>query len=154
MRNLKIDSEFRGLFLGEGYCSIVKYKRNTPYKDKCYHYNCFRPQLSLGQRADNKEMIQWIKDTYGGSMWVARQEDRGQGKPMFVWTTTNINEIYKFCEIFLQSDIPSKKLTSIKIVRDYCKWKIDRGLQTKMNEEEYKKVENWYNTCKKNHAYN
>jgi hypothetical protein len=154
MKNLKKDSEFRGLFLGEGYCAIVKYKRNTPYKDRCYHYNNFRPQMSLGQRADNKEMIEWIKNNYGGSIWIARQEDRGQGKPMFVWTTTNIEKINEICEILLESDIPSKKLVSIKIVKDYCEWKLSRGLQTKMDEEDYEKVEKWYNDCKDNHAYN
>lgn len=158
-KDIKKDSEFRGLFLGEGYAGVVKYKRKTSWKNKDgtsseKNYLFFRPQLSLGQRKDNKDIINWIKDRYGGSVWIARQISGSENrKPAFFWTITNIKKISEICGVLLDSDIPSKKRKSIEIVKEFCDWKLGRGLQTKCDKTDYEKMEQWYLACKNNHLY-
>jgi hypothetical protein len=153
IEKLKKDLEFTGLFLGEGYCAIVRYFEKRKYKNKVYEYWAYRPQLSLSQRGDNKEMLQWIKDNYGGNIWIQRTKKENQNIS-YHWSMTNIGKSLEICKILLSGVIPSKKLKSIQIVKDYCEWKLKRGLQVKMNEKDYLKAENWYKQCKENHAYN
>jgi hypothetical protein len=152
IKDTKSDSEFRGLFLGEGYSSVVKYKYKRKYGEKSYDYQeNYRPQLSLAQRGDNKEVLNWIKQRYGGNVWM--QRGVGNHNTSYHWTITNIKEISKICEILLDGVIPSKKRKSIEIVKEYCDWKLKRGLQVKMSEEDKSMVREWYNSCRKNHEY-
>ena len=156
IKEIKKNSEFRGLFLGEGYAGVVKYNRHTSWRNKNglvdKNYEFYRPQLSLGQRDDNKNLVNWIRQNYGGSIWVARQI-KGNHNPSLIWTITNIEKISKICEILLDSEIPSKKMESIRIVKEFCDWKIQKGLQSKCSKEDYNKMHKWYLDCKNNHLY-
>jgi hypothetical protein len=156
MTTEKENDEFRGLFLGEGYCSIIKYQRNIKWENKNgtvkKHYWFYMPKMSLLQRADNKEMVNWIKEKYGGQVWIARGTS-GKHNPAFTWSTHNIELTLKLCNILLNGLIPSKKLKSIEIVKKYCEWKLNRGLQTKMTEEDYSLIDGWYKQCQENHSY-
>jgi len=147
------DAEFRGLFLGEGYCSIYRTSNKCKYKDKTYNYPVvYRAKLSLAQRADNKDMLLWIKERYGGNLWVQRDK-RITHNLSYHWATDNIGKISQMCKVLLEGVIPSKKLNSIRKVKEYCDWKLERGLQRKMTEEDYQKVKEMYEFCKNNHAY-
>lgn len=149
------DAEFIGLFLGEGYCGIVKKKHKSKYKDKIYNYLLFQPQMSLAQRDDNSEMIYWIQKRYGGNIWVSRNVKSPNGKRCsgIFWTLVNQGKCLNLCNILLQGNIPSKKLNSVRIMKKYLEWKQKRGLQKPYSEKDFELLESWYLSIKKNHAY-
>ena len=146
------DAEFRGLFLGEGYISIVRIKR-YPKGKIVFNY---RPQLSLSQRLDNRQMIDWIKNRYGGHIWIAKNiKSRFVGINMSqaaFWTTTNSHEALKICKILEKSSIPSKKLTDVKLVKRYCEWKVKMA-KRKNTPKEKQFCEKIYQLCKENHKF-
>jgi len=162
MATSKEKAEFRGLFLGEGYATICKYKARYKHfhkrKGTLIEKNriWYRPQLSLSQREDNGDMVYWIQKKFGG--YVCRRTYFGAngGNPALCWTTTNHELCEKLCKILLQSSIPSKKLNSVKIVLKYLKLRYKKndgrrsmGYSEKQNEA-FKRL---HLACKQNHAF-
>ena len=162
MATNKEKAEFRGLFLGEGYVSICKYKARYKHfhkrkgilieKDRIW----YRPQMTLSQRADNADMIYWIQEKFGGYVFKRTRFIVHRGNPAITWVTTNHELCEKLCKILLQSSIPSKKLDSVRIVLQYLKLRYKKndgrrsmGYSEKQNET-FAKL---HLACKQNHQY-
>lgn len=158
----KEKAEFRGLFLGEGYATICKYKARYKHfhkkkkewviKDRVW----YRPQLSVSQREDNGKMIYWIQQKFGG--YVCRRTYFGKvgGNPALVWITINHELCKKLCKILLNSSIPSKKLNSVKIILEYLKIRYKKGDSRRYlgySEEQNQAFEKLHLACKQNHQY-
>lgn len=164
MATNKEKAEFRGLFLGEGYCGICKYhakykhfhKRKGLWIEKNRIW--YRPQMSLSQRDDNAEMIYWMQGTFGGHIYIARNKryDGKNCRRSIIWITTNHELSEQLCKILLKSSIPSKKLESVRIVLKYLKMryrKDDGRRYFGYTDEQNQIFEKLYLACKNNHKY-
>jgi len=151
-KNNITNAEFSGLFWGEGYCAVVKYHSKRKYKDKIYDYHLYRPQMSIAQREDNKEIVLWVQKNYGGNIWLNKTNKPNQHNS-YHWTTSNSKLCLKICNILLKSSINARKRKSVEIVKKYCEWLIKKGNSRKNTEKEKRQAEKWYQECKRNHKF-
>jgi hypothetical protein len=146
----KLISEFCGFFLAEGYAGIVQYKQKN--RDSLF----FRPQLTITQRADNRELLQQIKDNFGGHLYSGMPRHQQNGfltQATIVWICINISEINQLCSLFLGSKLKAKKLQSIKILKKFIDWKIKRGIYRHYSQQDIQKILNWKSQIQKNNQF-
>lgn len=123
------DREFIGWFWGEGTMTIKRViSRNS--KDKKRYY---QPTVSVTQRDDNPDIINWCKKRFGGSIYRrdAAYESltkRGyKANPRLIWQLSGFKGCWKVIEVLRQGELPDKKKEEIKIFERFLNTSIGSG---------------------------
>lgn len=148
----EIHAEFRGFFYADGSASIVRYRKWYKGKNKT-EYWLYRPQITILQREDNLPLLQELKKEFGGSIWrrnvPKNPEHRKEGtKPAMAWTNTNILQCKELCEILLKAKFPYRNYKNVKILNEFLKWRISKGLDKKLGEIEKEMADEFWMKCR------
>jgi len=121
------EREFIGFFMGEGCLSI---KRRHLRSSKGIRI-CYEPQILIGLREDDNEMLEWCKKRFGGGIYYykARKIDGYKGKgykqnPTAVWTATKVSDCKEILSILSKGILPTKKKKEILIMQQFLKEKV------------------------------
>jgi len=157
------DAEFRGFFYADGSASLVRYHKTYKKSDGPTSYYLYRPQISIGLRDDDLSVLKWIKNRYGGSIWVRSDHNYlghlpnpykiGNTKKGYVWTCTNVIICHKLCKIFLDTSIPYKKVRAVSVLYNFLDWRIKKGLRKKYTKQDRILIDNWWLECKRANSY-
>lgn len=107
----KFDSEFCGLFFGEGCATIQKINK------KGYKRPLYRPQFKMSMRADDRKLLEAIQSRYGGYLYD--HQPHHNSKLGVEWSLTNRDDILNLCNILLDSELPAKKIQDIAILKEF-----------------------------------
>lgn len=119
------DREFIGYFCGEGFVTINR----SRLTDK--RYMQFSPILGINIRDDDKKILEWIKNRYGGYVYQngKRKIVNQNGKtyiqnPTVGWKLHGLEKLEKLLLIMLEAKIPAKKLEEVKVLKEFVNLKL------------------------------
>lgn len=110
------DYLFTGLFMGEGSAMIVRRKQ----KNKNQTVWFYRPELGMRVRADDADMLYWIKARYGGLVMPRLLVSPTSGNPMSMWQQTGYKNVPTICATMLATGFPGKKMREVQLLLDFC----------------------------------
>ena len=101
----------------------------TPQKDKRYYH--YTGTLGINIRDDDRSILEWIKQRYGGYIFVnsKRKIVNQNGKtyiqnPTVAWKLTTSEKLEKLLPMMLEAKIPAKKLKEIAVLKEFIDLKM------------------------------
>jgi len=149
--------ELRGFLYADGSCMIIKQKRTRKYKDKIYDFINFIPRVNITQRNDNLPLLLRIQKQYGGYVYenksLRKKSKQGyNSNPASYWQVQNFKECLRITDIMLDTEIPYSKKKAVKILNDFCKWRLSIG-QRKFTDYEMQMISKWHSEIKLANSY-
>lgn len=149
--------ELRGFLYADGCCTIIKQKRQKKYKDKIYSFTNYVPRVNITQRNDNLNLLKHIQKNYGGYVYENKSlqkisKEGYKSNPASYWQIQSFNECFKITNIMLDTKLPYSKKKAVKILNDFCKWRLSIG-QRKFTDNEMRMINKWYEDCKIANSY-
>ena len=148
--NNSIDRELAGFIYADGCCMIIKQSRKKKYKDKVYSFINYVPRINITQRADNLKFLEFVKERYGGH--ISPNNSLKNSNPVFYWQVQSFERCLGITEILLDTKIPYSKLEAVRILNEFCKWRIEIG-KGKFKPEELKMIEDWHRRIRLANSY-
>ena len=112
-------AEFRGLFIGEGWMGITRFKQR---RNGNAYWN-YRPEMMLCQNFENEEMVRHIRDVLGGFVYKRAAYRHGSDKqvrgPYFTWQARSQIVCDRALRCLESGLIPDKKEPKIRALREY-----------------------------------
>ena len=117
-------AEFRGFFWGDGSIEINTLHRTRPDGTR---WTGFRPRLRIGQRADNRAILDAIQARLGGNVWqykghtmVSAANGRTyQSHPAFFYDITGTALVTRALALLNNGLLPHSKQRQIAIMQEY-----------------------------------
>ena len=161
----KFNNEFRGFFFADGCASIVKLNRTAKYNGKrvgkiIRKYITYSARLQITQRDDNSEMLEKIKELYGGAIYKTKStiiHDSGgkkyDSKPTITWIVERTDIVHEISAMLLNSAFIYRNIDAVKAVYEFCDWRLKRGLQVKRTDKDVEKIIEWRDRVTEAHKY-
>ncbi len=155
----KFNNEFRGFFFADGCASIVKLNRTAKYNGKrvgeiTRKYITYSARLQITQRDDNAEMLERIKELYGGAIYKTKSPSKiYDSKPTVTWVIERTDLVHEISAMLLNSAFHYRNIDAVKAVYEFCDWRLERGLQVKRIDGDVEKIEKWRDRVTKAHKY-
>lgn len=132
-------AEFRGLFYGEGSAMIVKNGKAS-----------FAPILTIGLRDDDARVIIDIQRVLGGRIFYQTRNNPNHGS-VIRWREMNLYRCAQICKLLLQGRIPAKKMNDIRLVLDFCEWRMTTPYN--FTDETRQEAERRFNELRESRTY-
>lgn len=109
--------QFVGLFVGEGSATMQKTNKGG-----------VSARLTVALRSDDKAVLEDVHQKLGG---VIYQDNHGKN-PQTRWQISRTHDVLDACNLILDHAVlPAKKLREVKIVRDFCIWRLNQPFRCK-----------------------
>jgi hypothetical protein len=149
-------AEVRGFFFADGCVSLHKRRTRNVYvrkdgtraKDEWRINHVVRVQIN--QRKDNLPFLKELQEMFGGQIYIQRNENvkfshgiksTYNHKQTAYWSVQSIPACQKVLSILVDTPFTYSKIDAVKSALEYCNWKLERGLQTKLSEKDRQKIE-------------
>jgi len=153
----KEEIELRGFLYADGSCMIIKQSRTRKYKDKVYKFINFVPRVNITQRNDNLSLLKKVMETYGGYVYenksLRKKNKFGyKSNPASYWQVQSFKECLRIANMMLDTSLPYSKKSAVKILKDFCEWRLSIG-QRKFKDDEMQKMVTMYENIRKANSY-
>jgi len=144
------EREFVGWFWGEGSLMISKVTSRNSKAKKPY----YRPVISITQRDDDAEILEWAKRRFGGTFYKRKHTPLGRNyvaHPRIEWQVIGFKRCRKVLEILKQGLLPSRKKKEIPVFEEFLGTAVGSGKAT--SPELLEKQRQLFLKLKSLHAY-
>lgn len=114
-------AEFVGFLMGEGCFTLIR--ANKKWSNGRMN---FKPTITVSARDDDAQMLEWIKERYGGivSYLPARKNEIRNQNPYARWEITSAKLCKVVLDICKQAKMPTKKMREIELLSKVCDIKV------------------------------
>lgn len=155
------EAEFIGFFYADGCVSLHTRKVSNKYvrKDGTTGENHTTTvcRVQITQRVDNMVFLKQLKEYFGGHIYIQNENSVKMGRyksnQTAYWAVQSIPLCKRVLEILLKSSFTYRSYDAVKSAHEFCIWKMERGLQKKLTQEDQKKVEAWRNRVRNAHKF-
>lgn len=101
-----------GFVDGEGYIGLIRNKGRQMFRRIDYYVAV----LKVGNT--NKDIIYWLKNSFGGTIWIRNPKDNQNKKIAYLWTLDNKNLIPFLDKIYPYLRIKRKQVEIVRKLKD------------------------------------
>lgn len=159
MEQIKL-AELRGFFYADGTVSLHKRILNNKYirKDGTRSekpHQLYAIRIHIAQRIDNLPLLEEYKKEYGGQIYIQRptKKEKYESKPSAYWSIQSIDGCQKILNELLKTQFTYRSRDAVVACKEYCDWKLERGVQKKYTEQDRQKIEEWIARVRAAHKY-
>lgn len=146
----KVDNEIVGFLYADGCCMIIRQNRKRKYKERVYEFINYIPRVNITQRGDNLPLLEFIKKRHGGH--ISPNKSLKNSNPVHYWQIQSFEQCKRITDLMLQTEIPYSKKKAVKILNDFCSWRLSIG-QRKFQKNELIIMEKWHKQIREANTY-
>lgn len=157
MNKRKLD-EFRGFFYADGSCTLHERKLANKYVNtkgikKDYYHSIYTVRLVILQRIDNLPLLKEFQKEFGGYLYVRRPPVGSKSKMCAQWQLQTVDGCHKLTKILLDTQFTYRSKDAVRACYEYCDWKMKRGLQVKLSDDDRSRIHRWISRVKDAHSF-